>query len=395
MKRRILTILLGALLILIGMMWRVERGRAVTNMGEFTLPDEDTYTAEAVASAIALIHDAREDPKYPCPSPQSPKPNEKSQITCRDVHSKAHGCIRAVFKVLGVDSKYRHGLFAAPGEYKTWIRYSNGTPPVHPDSTRDARGMAIKVTGVAGEKLLDGEKDADTQDFVLMNSPVYFVRNIKDYTLFAQYLGNNNPAAFFFNGFSPNPLTWQVRDMWLLLTSGQTGAPASLLGAQFYSATAYKLGPELNVRYSARPCATVNPAKVDRSKFNFLRDGLKADLAGGPACFEFMVQTQRLDKYMPVEDPTVKWSEDDSPFVPVARIEIPKQDFDTPEQNKFCEDLSFNPWHSLAAHRPLGGLNRVRKALYQEIARYRRAKMGVPFHEPKGWCLDLTWAKCE
>lgn len=35
------------------------------------------------------------------------------------------------------------------------------------------------------------------------------------------------------------------------------------------------------------------------------------------------------------------------------------------------QGLSFNPWHGLAAHRPLGSIMRVRKAVYQTLAAER------------------------
>jgi hypothetical protein len=118
------------------------------------------------------------------------------------------------------------------------------------------------------------------------------------------------------------------------------------------------------------------------------------ELARGDGCFDLLVQLQVPGKNMPVEDATVLWSEKDSPFVPVARVTIPRQEFDTKEQNAFCENLSFTPWHALPAHEPAGVMNRVRKALYQEISRYRHAKNAAPRAEPHGWCLDLTGATC-
>jgi hypothetical protein len=97
---------------------------------------------------------------------------------------------------------------------------------------------------------------------------------------------------------------------------------------------------------------------------------------------------------MPVEDATVLWSEKDSPFLEVARVTIPRQEFATPEQDAFCENLSFTPWHALPEHEPVGVMNRVRKALYQEISRYRHERNRAPRAEPKGFCLDLTGATC-
>ena len=135
-------------------------------------------------------------------------------------------------------------------------------------------------------------------------------------------------------------------------------------------------GPPLNVEGVSQLCR-VWPSGAPEflgCDSNLLRDTMAQEIAGAAACFDFMVQPQVHGKNMPVEDPTVEWSEDESPFVPVARIEIPPQEFSTQEQDNYCESLAFNPWHSLPAHRPLGAMNRVRKAVYVEISRYRRAK---------------------
>jgi hypothetical protein len=122
---------------------------------------------------------------------------------------------------------------------------------------------------------------------------------------------------------------------------------------------------------------------VDRSDPNFLRQEMVKRLATGGACFDFMVQLQVAGKNMPIEDTTVEWSERDSPFIPVARLDIPAQQFE--QNNDLCEGLSFNPWHSLPEHRPIGVMNRIRKAVYLEVSRYRRQMNGVALCEPLDW----------
>ncbi len=42
--------------------------------------------------------------------------------------------------------------------------------------------------------------------------------------------------------------------------------------------------------------------------------------------------------------------------------------------NRRCESLEFNPWHALEDHRPVGVMNRLRKAVYQQMSTYRRTK---------------------
>lgn len=95
-----------------------------------------------------------------------------------------------------------------------------------------------------------------------------------------------------------------------------------------------------------------------------------------PACYAFQVQRQDPAKYMPIEDTSVEWKESDAPFATIADIIVPAQDFDSREQNLFCDNLSFNPWHALPEHRPIGGINRLRKAVYEAVSGYRLGGMG-------------------
>jgi len=389
--RRIAITLVAALTALVIAMVVVERRRASAEMGEVIPADEGAYTAEIIASAIESVN-------YP-PAKDRPAPHPPYR---RDVHAKAHGCVQAVVDVVkDLAPRLRQGVFAQPGtQYRAWIRFSSGNTWPQPDSTRDARGFALKLMGVPGPKLLEAEATADTQDFVLINSPVFFIRNVQDYARFTRILADGSRLGYFFNQYSWNPLTWRVRELALALKTLKP-APDSLLHTRFFSLSAYKFGPDMNVKVSAAPCTRQPVVKVDRKDPDFLRAEMKAELAKDDACFDLMVQPQVPGRNMPVEDPTVNWSERDSPFVKVATITVRKQEFDTDRQNEFCENLSFSPWHAIEAHRPIGGLNRLRKAVYLEDARYRRSKTidgsGNPFlakTEPKGWCLDLSGATC-
>ena len=109
---------------------------------------------------------------------------------------------------------------------------------------------------------------------------------------------------------------------------------------------------------------------------------LAAQLAEGPASFDFMVQLRSDPASMPIEDPTIEWPEDAAPFIPVARIDIGPQEFDSPERNALCENLSFSPWHCAPAHRPLGGINRMRRTVYETVSALRHRLNGVPRQEP-------------
>src|ERR1035437_808720 len=124
----------------------------------------------------------------------------------RDAHAKAHGCVRAEFRVAEkLPPELRQGLFQEGRVYRSWIRYSNGAGRAAKDSEGDARGMAIKLLGVPGPKLADDEKA--TQDFLLINSPVFFVRNAADYVEFCKTNAAGKPFSFFMHGL--NPFRWR------------------------------------------------------------------------------------------------------------------------------------------------------------------------------------------
>jgi len=97
---------------------------------------------------------------------------------------------------------------------------------------------------------------------------------------------------------------------------------------------------------------------------------------------EFLIQPRTSNKML-IEDSMTEWQETQAPFYQVATIHIPQQIFDTPEQNQFCENLSFTPWHSLPEHRPLGAINRLRKVIYENISLIRHEMNSTPRKEPQ------------
>lgn len=90
----------------------------------------------------------------------------------------------------------------------------------------------------------------------------------------------------------------------------------------------------------------------------------------------------RTASSMSVEDSMTEWMETQAPFYTVATLRIPQQTFDTTDQNQFCENLSFSPWHTLPDHKPLGVMNRLRKVIYDRISRVRHEMNAAPRQEP-------------
>jgi hypothetical protein len=352
----------------------------MTRLGEETVPEGE---AEAIAKVLA-VSEALLD--------RTEKPVRRGQ------HPKHHGCIKAEFAVEpeGMPAECRVGLFAERRTYPALIRFSNGAQ--QDDRQADAHGMAIKLLGVPGRKILDDEVDASTHDFVLVDNPVFFLANALQYGAFSSALGKAKgklPSLTYGSLFF---LPGKLRELgtvallyFLPFRIGGLGKLAKFvskrianpLQTRYWSTTSYGLGEGRAVKYSATP-ETVVTEPPQTTSANYLREAMVSVLDEGAATFVFGVQVQTDAASMPVEDPTVEWDDSRAPVYPAARIVIPAQKFDTEASQSACENLSFTPWHALPEHRPLGGINRTRKVVYQAMSRLRHTLNGVPRHEPAG-----------
>ncbi|MGB9365642.1 MAG: catalase family protein [Xanthobacteraceae bacterium] len=307
---------------------------------------------------------------------------EGKRRALRDAHPKSHGCVEAEFRVDdNVPPHLAQGVFVPGKSYPAWIRFSNGNPdPTKHDAKSDIRGMAIKLLDVPGDKILAEEREARTQDFLLMSSPAFFMDDAARYLRFSRAIASSNPLMQFMAlpalGLSGYRIVQRAKVK-----------IASPLETRYWSAVPYRLGEgprKQAVKYSARPQPVpVSTAVPSDPVANFLRETMVKQLAAGEARFDFLVQP-RKSPAMSVENTMVEWKDDETeaPFIKVATITIPRQQFDTPERNDFGEDLSFTPWHALPAHRPLGAVNRIRRVVYQAISRKRHDLNTVPRREP-------------
>jgi hypothetical protein len=298
----------------------------------------------------------------------------------RDAHPKAHGCVKAEIHILDtLPAPLAKGMFIPGTTYQAWIRFSNGSSdPTRADVKRDARGMAIKVLGVPGTKLLEDEATATTQDFIMINHPVFFAT---DPTRYLSFMQDANSDHFYRKIRIPFDLGAKGTLIALETRSSRISNP---LQARYWSMVPYQLNTGAGrqaVKYSARACSSVADPMPHKPGHDFLRDALRNTLREGEACMEFLVQP-RTSSSMDVEDSRIEWKEAQAPFYSVATIRIPKQVFDTPEQNAFCESLSFTPWHALPEHKPLGVTNRLRKVIYDHISRVRHEMNETPRQEP-------------
>lgn len=298
----------------------------------------------------------------------------------RDAHPKAHGCVRAEFQVEPqLASSLAKGVFIPGKTYQAWIRFSNGAQDVSlADSKGDVRGMAIKLLGVSGPKLLANEAKANTQDFIMIDHPVFFANDPQRYLSFIERINSlsmiDKLAIPFVLGLRGSMIAYQT-------TSSKIANP---LQARYWSAVPYQLGAGTDrqaIKFSAKPCSIYSDPMPDRPGRDYLRVAMSETLKNGDVCMEFLVQP-RTSSGMSVEDSMTEWDESEAAFYKVASIRIPQQDFDTSQQNQLCENLSFSPWHSLPEHKPLGVVNRMRKLIYEHISQVRHEMNAVVSTEP-------------
>jgi catalase len=320
---------------------------------------------------------------------QSSMEHKPHPPTPRDQHPKSHGYVQGEFTISAdLPDELKVGVFATPKTYPIWIRFSNGgskrdaTGKFVPDTTGDIRGMAIKLMGVDGEFATADLEHSGEQDFILMNSPTFFARDSQGYMyLFPVAKAIEDGKITFNPDGSPKDIPTELQvpfkaiayafGLLKQITAKQTSSPLEI---DYWSATPYKFGDRA-MKFAVVPHLNGEKFKLENAidKSNYLREAMTQHLASQAADFDFTIQLQTDAVKMPIEDPTVEWSERESPYIKVATIRIPPQDFNTEERKQQDEQQSFSPWRSLAVHRPLGGINRVRQ-IYIGLAKIRKQR---------------------
>jgi hypothetical protein len=182
-----------------------------------------------------------------------------------------------------------------------------------------------------------------------------------------------------------------VRQLWFFLThpritwtiASSSTKCASLLEIPYWSQTAYLFGTRA-AQYHIKPRQGATGEIPTAPAHNYLRQRLDEHLRRADAYFDFMIQFQTDADRMPIENPMVAWDEALSPYRKIASIRIPRQEGSgSPERVALCEQLSFNPWRTLPEHRPLGAINRARRAVYPAISQFRHQRNNVPVREPR------------
>ena len=312
----------------------------------------------------------------------------------RSVHAKSHGLLVGELRVpAGLAPELAQGIFARPGTLPVVMRLSTTPGDILPDDVSTPRAMALKIIGVDGERLPGTEGDV-TQDFVMVDGPAFNKPDAKSFAKGLKLLAATTDKA---EG-SKQVLSAALRGLEKVVEAvGGKSATLTALGGHPETnplgETYFTQVPVLFGEYFGKIC--VRPASpslqalfkepVDlEDRPDGLRDAVAAYFEEQGGEWELCVQLCTDIEKMPIEDASVAWDERLSPYRPVARLVMGAQaSWSDARVHAIDEGLAFSPWHGVAAHRPLGGVMRVRKGAYEAAQRFRAARNQVGLSEPK------------
>lgn len=298
----------------------------------------------------------------------------------RGGNTKTHGIVRGEFIVHdGLPANLRHGIYAQPHTYRAWVRFSGPGPYITPDiDDVGFMSISIKLMGVPGPKLMDEEKF--TLDMFGVSTPTFVTPDTKANAQLQIESVKNASIFYFLNFHRSHVLDFIMQSLWIKTQSSPFEAP-------YFSCVPYLLGEGQAMQYSVWPKSkqrTRIPRLPLRPPDDYLRNAMVAALTAGDVELDIRLQRQTDPHLMPIENNAVLWPEKLSPRVSVATLRLPRQNFDSPAQMEFAKRLSYNPWHTIAEHRPLGNQSRARRRMYLELSKLRHSMNDVPHYEPTG-----------
>ena len=312
----------------------------------------------------------------------------------RDAHAKSHGILRGDLTVYpDLPPELAQGLFATPATYPVIARLSSTAGAIRSDQLRGIHGLGIKLIGVDGPRCLP-EDGANTQDllfvthreFPFADARTYLRRGMPLAWLLARLPDWGLGAAsqvFSAVGAALKPVGVELPEALQLFTRPNT----HILGMTFFTSAALRYGD-----FVAKMCfAPLSKSVVDlipvplsaQAGPDGYRNMVVEFFATQTAEFELRAQLCTDLATMPIEDVTVEWPEERSPYRGIAKITFPVQNPATPERQAYGDDvLSFTPFRGLATHRPLGSINRLKLRVYDASSDYRHQVNGVAKVEP-------------
>lgn len=311
----------------------------------------------------------------------------------RSVHAKAHGLLKGTITVReNLPVELAQGLFSRPGSYDVYMRMSTNAGDILPDTIALPRGLAMKVVGVEGQRLRDAA--GSTQDFVMVNGPVFQAPNAEKFLGSLKMLAKTTDRMEGTKEVLSSVLQTVNKGLEAVGISSPAvqslgGAPnIDPLGETYFSVTPFRYGDYV-AKFRLKPVSVglteLIGREIDTSvSDDAIRETVQAEMRDIRGEWEFQVQLCRNIDDQPIEDPTVEWDEKEAPFVTVAIVSAAPQDSWSDEKvREVDEQMRFSVWTGLAAHQPLGNINRARKVPYEHSAEFRQSFNHCPIHEPR------------
>ena len=346
--------------------WLINRKRPNEGLRiaeERPIPDEEDHMASIISSFQTQMRDLWKPGGFE-----------------RGGNTKTHGIVRGEFIVHDdLAPNLRRGIFAEPRTYRAWVRFSGPGPYVTPDiDDVGFMSISIKLMGVPGPKLMDEEKF--TQDMFGVSPPTFVTPDTRANAQLQIESVKNASIFYFINFHRSHVLDLVMQSLWIKTQTSPFEAP-------YFSCVPYLLGDGQAMQYSVWPKSKKRsriPRLPLRPPDDYLRNAMVAALTAGDVEFDVRLQLQTDPHLMPIENNAVLWPEKLSPRISVATLRLPRQQFDSPAQMAFAKRLSYNPWHCIAEHRPLGNQSRARRHMYWVLSELRHTMNQVPRYEPTG-----------
>ncbi len=277
----------------------------------------------------------------------------------RTLHRKGIVALKGQLEVFGGTNEYaKQGLFSKPLTYSTEIRLSNGGLKVEKDNKPDIRGFAIKVLGVNGKGALS--ETTTEQDFLLINHETFGPGHASPFVgiVIASAKGPLGLISYFYKNYGLKGMFAQIKKAKATLEKKFTGFATE----SFHSAAPINWGPYA-VKVKITPKAN-KPHQVTAADWS---KEIKTNLSENSWEYDFQVQFFVSEEHTPLEDASIKWNEEVSPYVTVGKLSIPQQEFESASSKALSEKIekgAFDPWTALLEHKPLGDVMRARKVVY-------------------------------
>ena len=345
---------------------------------EQPIPDEETVHGELIDTMRSITETTSKDYGH----------------AVRSVHAKAHGILEGRLEIAAdLPPQLAQGLFATPGTHRVLMRVSTNPGDILDDSVSAPRGLALKIMDVEGERLPDSAGET-TQNLILVNAPAFAAKDAKAFLGSLKQLAATTDKAEWAKKLLSGALrgvegALEAVGAKSAMISTMGGAPITHpLGDTYYSQVPFRYGEHV-AKFALAPVSPnlteltgTGVSVADRP--DALREVIRETGIAGGGTWELRVQLNTDVEGMLIEDASVEWNETASPYRTVARIVVePQLSLGTDLANEVDEHTYFSPWHGLAAHRPLGSVNRARRQAYEMSANFRAEFNGCPMHDSR------------